>query len=119
MRKPKETDFFIELPDVGTFRYGRQTIADRARIRADYIKIAGDSNEDYTLYLLASFVSAHKHSCVSAPAGWEDAENIDDTNWNADKVKELLGLLEDNIDMFRKGDGTGVKAHGQGISQDL
>lgn len=32
MRAPRDTDFFIELPDIGSFRYARRTFGDRAAI---------------------------------------------------------------------------------------
>lgn len=38
MRKPADTDFFIELPEVGTFRFGRRTFGDRPKIKRAYLK---------------------------------------------------------------------------------
>jgi len=106
MRKPKENDFFIELPDVGVFRFGRRTYGDRLNIRAEYLRLVrdlGDSDPDLSMY--AAIIATHRVLCVEAPPGWEDLANLDLTAPGnvEDKVFELFALLKEKEDFFRSG----------------
>ena len=39
MRQARESDFFVDLPDVGAFRFGRRTYGDRLKIRSEYLRL--------------------------------------------------------------------------------
>lgn len=72
MREASANDFFVDLPDVGTFRYSRRTIADRLAIRRDYLRYVqefGDDDPDLSLY--AALIATHEVLCVECPPGWE------------------------------------------------
>lgn len=102
MREPSDNDFFIELPGVGVFRYGRRTYGDQLRIRAEQLKLArelGDSDPDVALY--AGTIAVHRVLCVEAPKGWEDLSVIDLTAVDIDKVFELMALLREKEGSFR------------------
>jgi len=107
MRPAKDTDFFIDLPDVGVFRFGRRTYGDRLRIRAEYLRLVqehGDKDEQLTVY--AGIVSSHKIMCVEAPKGWEDLSEIVLSRPGFDiddKVYELYGKMKAQEDSFRSG----------------
>lgn len=78
MRKPADTDFMLEVPDIGTFRFGRRTYGDRLKIRSEYLRLTreyGDIDPDLATH--AAIVAAHKVLCVDGPEGWEDLEAID------------------------------------------
>ena len=106
MRHAKDTDFFIELPDVGTFRFGRRTYGDRLKIRSEYLRLTkefGDDDEDLSLY--AAMISTHGVLCVEAPEGWESLAEIDmvSNDNTEDKIYELYNLLKEKEDFFRRG----------------
>lgn len=106
MREARDTDFFIELPDVGVFRFGRRTFGDRMRIRAEYLRLVrelGDDDEDLAFY--AAIISVHSVLCVEAPEGWEDIAQLDLTGpGNVDeKIFALSQRLRAKEDSFRKG----------------
>lgn len=104
MRDPKDNDFFVELPGVGVFRYGRRTYGDQLRIRAEQLKLArevGDEDPDLALY--AGTIAVHRVLCVEAPAGWADLATVDLTATGVDQVFELMALLREKEDSFRAG----------------
>lgn len=116
MRKPADTDFFLEVPDVGTFRFGRRTYGDRLKIRAEYLRLTRefDGVQDPELATHAAIVSAHKVLCVDAPAGWDDLEAIDliDMPDAEDKIFALYFALKEKEDSFRRNAGKGGEAPG-------
>jgi hypothetical protein len=119
MRQAKDTDFFIELPDVGVFRFGRRTYGDRLNIRAEYLRLVrefGDSDSALSIY--ASMIASHSVLCVEAPPGWENLTELDMTSPvdPEEKLFELYELLKAKEDSFRRGQDQNSKATGQGAS---
>lgn len=115
MRAPRETDFFIPIDGVGTFRYGRRTLGDRMRIRAQYLRYTEEfGDDDPNLSMYAGMFSTHSVLCVEAPSGWEDLADIDATD--EDKVEAAFKLfteLKKMEDSFDKG----VVKSGEGQSE--
>jgi hypothetical protein len=64
MRKPTDTDFFIELPDVGQFRFGRRTFGDRAKVKSAYLSFVGQNTQNKALEFLAELEA-------DPPEGWD------------------------------------------------
>lgn len=113
MREPKDTDFFIPLPGVGDFRFGRRTLLDRAKIRSEILRHSqGQDLDDPELTAYIGVMAAHKVLCVEAPAGWEDMENLDVITHSETKVFELYAALRDAEDRFRQGSDQGGEAAG-------
>jgi hypothetical protein len=114
MRKAKDNDFFVELPDVGVFRFGRRTFADRVEIRSNVMRITKElTGFDLTLDGYASIMAAHKVLCVEAPAGWEDISAIELDDDSDEKILELYDLLRAKEELFRKGSKEGGEGSGQ------
>lgn len=106
MREAKESDFFVELPGVGVFRFGRRTYGDRMRIRSEFLRLVrdlGDSDQDLSMY--AGMIATHAVLCVEAPEGWEDLAEVDLTAAVStdDKIFELFALVKQQEDSFRAG----------------
>jgi hypothetical protein len=105
-RPASDTDFFVPLPNVGTFRYGRRTYGDRIKIRAAYLDLLGRSDDegvDDDLAAMSAIVAAHRVLCVSAPEGWGDLAAVDlitDPTAEA-RILELYALLKQKEDSFR------------------
>lgn len=115
MRDPRDTDFFVELPGVGTFRYGRRTLGDQIAVRTrflDVVKGHGEADDDLTFY--AGAVASHAVLCVECPAGWEDLTALDLTaeGTSLDKVFELVALVRGKEDSFRSRSTQGSEAVG-------
>lgn len=106
MREARDNDFFVELPGVGNFRFGRRTFGDRLAIRAEYLRYTkefGDDDPDLSLY--AAMIATHSVLCVEAPAGWEDLAALDmtDPSFSDEKLFDLYERLRAKEDSFRKG----------------
>lgn len=102
MREESSDDFFVELPDVGQFRYGRRTIGDRLAIRRDYLRYVqefGDNDTDLSLY--AALIATHAILCVYAPEGWDNLAVI--PAHQLDKVFELGAILRSKEEALAKG----------------
>lgn len=99
MREASATDFFVDLPGIGTFRYSRRTIADRLAIRRDYLRYVQEfADDDPDLSLYAALIATHEVLCVECPPGWESiaalpAEQID----NAFALGALIKAREEAI----------------------
>lgn len=117
MRPAKDSDFFIELPGVGVFRYGRRTYGDQLAIRREILSLVKDlGDEDPDLSLYAATIATHRVLCVEAPEGWEDIAELDLTrpDTSLDKVFELFALLREKEERFRQGEPQGGEEAGQG-----
>lgn len=117
MREPSADDFFLDLPDVGTFRYGRRTIGDRLAIRRDYLRYTqefGDDDPDLSLY--AALIATHDTLCVSCPAGWESIAAIPASKM--EKAFELGALIKSTEDTFAKGVEKSGALEGAGSAGD-
>jgi hypothetical protein len=115
MRSAKESDFFIELTGVGSFRFGRRTYGDRLKIRSEYLKLVrefGDDDPDLSMY--AAMIASHTVLCSEAPEGWENLADIDlvADEKSEDRIYELYQLLKDQEEFFRKGHTQAGQAKG-------
>lgn len=105
MRPPADSDFFVEVPEVGTFRFARRTYGDRLKIRAEFLKLVRDVGEaDPELATQAAIVAAHKVLCVDAPPGWGDLAAVDmiavpDAD---DRIYAIYLALKEKEDSFRR-----------------
>lgn len=120
MRQPKESDFFIKVPDVGDFRFGRRTYGDKAKIRIEfsrYLREMTDDDQDGLdpeLVGQVAVMAAYKVLCVDCPPGWESLESLDmvgDDNVE-DKINALFVLLNEKEDSFRSKAEAGSEASG-------
>lgn len=116
MRSAKETDFFVELPEVGVFRFGRRTFGDRMKIRAEYLRLVkehGDLDDELSMY--AAIIAAHTVLCVESPPGWENLSDLDMLCLNdpEQRIYDLYSLLKDKEDALRQGESKSGQAAGQ------
>ncbi|MGR9107816.1 MAG: hypothetical protein ACU843_12875 [Gammaproteobacteria bacterium] len=121
MREERATDFFIELPEVGNFRFGRKTFGDKLKIQQKIVEMIGpsiasierdDSGEptnisvdpmDTDVRLFAGMMAEYHVMCVSAPDGWENIEDVDVTDPDLEsKVFDLFSLWRAKEKSFRK-----------------
>lgn len=112
MRKPRDTDFFLELDGIGQFRFGRRTYGDRCHIRAKYLELTHGVTNDDQLSTYASMIAAYSILCVECPKGWEDIENTSIRDFEDNKLFDLFAAWGPKEDSFRKGGETEGKSSG-------
>lgn len=109
-RAPKDTDFFVTLPDVGDFIFARRTLGDAMKIRGRYLRLlgesgAGDTEEpDPELSGYANVIATIAVLLVKAPsAQWADPLAIDlvGNPQALDQIVSLYTLLSEAEDSFR------------------
>jgi hypothetical protein len=117
MREASATDIFVELPDVGTFRYARRQIGDRLAIRRDYLRYTQEfADDDPDLSLYAALIATHEVLCVDCPEGWENIASLDADK--LDKAFELGTLLKAKEEAIAKGAPKSGAGEGPGIGGD-
>ena len=121
MVKASDTDYFINLPSVGTFRFKRKTFKMRAEIRANYLKIVKDLDADNDLELSAysAILAAFPVICVEAPNGWDDITNMPLTDEIDNQIFLLFERLQSEEATFRRGSGKTLPESGEGTDSDL
>ena len=132
MRTANSTDFYIDVPLVGRFRFGRRTYGDRIKIRAEFLRVVkdldtGEVDKDGRMLLdeelsgHASIVAAYKVLCVECPPGWGDLEALDLTASPdiEDRIWDVYLGLRSKEDSFRiaKDANQGGEAAGAGDQQ--
>lgn len=78
MRAPHETDFTIDIPGIGTFRFGRRKFIDRLLMQAELLALLEYLGKvDPEMVAHCVIIAAHTVLCVDAPEGWRDLKEID------------------------------------------
>jgi hypothetical protein len=110
MRQPRESDFHVNLPGVGDFRFGRRTYGDKAKIMVECSRFLKELTDDPDgvspdLFGQVAIMAAYKVLCVECPPGWESLEDLDmSSDPDAErKIGQLFVLLNDKEDSFRPG----------------
>lgn len=120
MRQPKESDFFIKVPGVGDFRFGRRTYGDKAKIRIEFSRFMREMTDDDRLADDSGLIgqvavmAAYKVLCVDCPPGWESLENLDmvENEHVDEQINSLFVLLNEKEDSFRSKAESGSEAAG-------
>lgn len=120
-REPRDTDFFIQLDGVGSFRFGRRTYGDRIRIKAECLRMMRELGElnpdevDVTLQADVGMVAAYKVLMVDCPEGWQNPEAVDVVAQPgfSDDFMRLYVELGEQEERFR----TRAKARSEGQSE--
>lgn len=119
-RPAKDNDFSIDLPGVGRFCFGRETIADHIAIQAAYIELTGgNGDKDKYLDFMADAMAHIQVLCVSAPDGWGNLAMLD---YNEAALAHLVALykaLMERLNSFRGGAAQGGQAQGLGAGEGL
>jgi hypothetical protein len=116
MRAPSQSDFSVDVPDVGRFIFARKTIGDVFRIRSRYNSLTeGFYNEngsvaDFGALALVTLTTL----CVSAPEGHAPAEldPLMSDDWE-ERVIKIYGALRTKEGSFRRQPAQGSEGSGQ------
>lgn len=117
-RTPAITDFFVDVPNIGTFSFAKRMLRDELRIGAEYSRLTeGVGTPSAWLEIVAGWISALTVLTVSAPAGW-DIEQMDPLDQETyDKLRTVHQALRDKESSFRKKPSAAVEAGRTGDSE--
>ncbi|TSA41547.1 MAG: hypothetical protein D4R63_03050 [Methylococcaceae bacterium] len=109
MRTAKDTDYFITLPEVGEFRFGRETLLDKILIRTHFLGIVKDLKDDDAHYasVFAVMIAEYATLCVSCPVGWEHIGDMELTEQTESQLYALFALWRDQHQSFRNSAASG------------
>lgn len=117
-RLEAESDFFVDVEDVGPFRFGKRTMRDEIKIQVEYARMIDGVEATQWLSLVAGWIAALKVLVVKAPDGWD----IDSMDPLEDETYAKLGRVHSALinkeRSFRSGKGQTDKAAGQGESHN-
>lgn len=101
-RRPQTTDFTVPVEGVGTFTFGKRTMADEIKIQVEYARIIEGVEPTEWLARVGGWISTLKVLTVRAPDGWD----IDEMDPLDEKVYENMMLvylaLRSREDSFRR-----------------
>ena len=91
-------------------------MGDLIKIRAMYLVLIGETENDWQMDLFCSFTSAYNTLVVAHPSGWsDDLEKLDLNSVSLEKVTELAALLAEKESSFRKAANAESAQTGSGI----
>jgi len=103
LKKPKPTDFLVDVADIGSFVFARRTMADEIKIQVEYADMIAGVPPTQWLSDLCGWISVLRVLTVSAPKDW----NIDEMDPLEKETYENLMLvflaLRSQEETFRKG----------------
>jgi hypothetical protein len=110
MRSPLPTDFFVDVDQLGTFRFAKRKMSDEIAIQRLYSEYTGGVTPTVWLLTLGEYLSTIRALLVESPDGW-DIDNLDPLE---DETYEQIGrvfvALREREETFRKGAGEKRKA---------
>lgn len=115
-RRPQTTDFTLPVDGIGTFTFGRRTMADEIKIQVEYARIIEGVEPTEWLSRVGGWISTLKVLTVRAPEGW-DIDEMDPLDEDVYENMMLVYLaLRAKEDSFRRKPGTGSETGGEAQS---
>lgn len=113
-RKPQPTDFAVPVEGIGTFTFGRRTMADEFAIQRRFADLAGGTDHTDWLNIVGGWVSALTVLTVRAPEDWniDEMDPLDPEVYA--KLKKVFDALRDQEDSFRGKRRAGSEAGSEG-----
>lgn len=103
----KPSDILVPVPGVGQFRFNRRTYGANIRISATAARILGpagsEEETDPVMLMHAQLVGLYSALVSACPAGWEDIEAIDLTEFpeREEQILHMYVELKKKLDSFR------------------
>lgn len=120
MRTANATDFFVDVENVGRFRFGRRTMRDELRIGVEYSRLTeGVDTPTEFLALFAGIIAALTVLTVEAPKGWdiEAMDPLDQDSYN--QLMEVHAALRAKEADFRRSAKAERQEDGQESREEL
>lgn len=101
-RSAKENDFIVSVPDVGSFTFGRRTMADEIKIQVEYARLIEGVEPTEWLNLVGGWMAALRVMTVRAPEGWDldELDPLDDATYA--KLAAVHSALTEKERSFRQ-----------------
>lgn len=102
-RKPQATDFHVPVEGIGTFVFGKRTMADELAVQREFADILGGVEPTAWLQTMAGWLAVLRVLTVKAPDGWDlDAlDPLEDETYA--KLNRVYTALREKEDSFRRG----------------
>ena len=101
MRTAHDTDFAVDVENIGTFIFGRRKMADEIRIQVEFARLTEGVTPTPWLELVAGWMSDLKILTVRAPDGWDvdEMDPLDDETYS--KLLRVHAALREKENSFR------------------
>lgn len=118
MRKRSNTDFTVQVADVGSFVFGKRTMRDEIAIQVEYARLIDGVTATDWLVTVCGWMAAFKILMVAAPEGF-DIESLDPLDDDTYRQMALIhSALRQQEDSFRGKQKPAGEAVGSGTVQD-
>jgi hypothetical protein len=110
-RSASDTDYHLDVDDVGHFVFARRMMRDEMRIAAEFSRLT-EGVDTPTTYLaqMCTWMATLKVLLVEGPTGW-DVDTLDPLEQDSyDKILLVYGALRAKEEDFRRQAKAGVKA---------
>lgn len=109
MRKGSDTDFIVDVPEIGSFTFGRRAMRDEIKIQVEYARMIDGVEPTNWLAAVAGWICALNVLTVRAPADW-NIESMDPlANDTYQKLSSVHSALVEKELSFRSGDALRVE----------
>lgn len=117
-RTPHKSDFPIDVEGVGTFLFGRRTMADEIKIHVEYARLTEAVQPTPWLDQVATWLSTLKVMTVRFPDGFdiEALDPLEDDTYQ--KLMRIHAAFIAKESSFRRGSGKASEASGEAKGQD-
>ncbi|ECH9374561.1 hypothetical protein ZL54_22460 [Salmonella enterica subsp. enterica] len=101
MKQPRKTDFFVDVPDIGNFRFARRSIHDEMQIQRYFSEYTGGCQPTAWYSTLAEFMSVLRALIVTAPEGWDidTLDPLDEESYS--QMSRVYEALREQEERFR------------------
>ncbi|EBO9898489.1 hypothetical protein EF72_21365 [Salmonella enterica] len=101
MKQPRKSDFFVDVPDIGSFRFARRSIHDEMQIQRYFSEYTGGCQPTSWFTTLSEFMSVLRTLIVTAPEGWDiDAlDPLDEESYA--QLSNVYKALREQEERFR------------------
>lgn len=113
-RSGSDTDFTVNVDQVGDFLFAKRTMRDEIKIQVEYARmIEGVEQPTEWLALVAGWIAALKTLVVKSPDGWDidEMDPLDDETYA--KMARVHRALVEKERSFRSSTGQADKAAGE------
>ena len=113
-RIARDTDFTVDVEDVGRFTFGRRSMRDEVALQVEYAKLIDGAEPTEWLATVCGWLAAFKVLIVRAPEGWdiEEMDPLDQSTYA--KMSRVYSALRLKEQSFRRSPSGGSESNGAG-----
>lgn len=102
-RQRQDTDFTVNVENIGQFTFGKRTMRDEVAIQVEYARLIDGVEPTAWLKAVCGWLSALSVLIVSAPSGWDmdSMDPLDDETYA--RLNQVYEALRERERSFRRG----------------